>query len=144
MKLSTKCRYGLRAAVEIARQYGKAPVKRKDIARKEGISSSYLENILLVLRNRKIVETARGVNGGYVLCRPPSAVSVLEIVSALEGPLAIVDCVDDPDGCRKAGRCVTRAVWCELAGTIRASLTKITLQELLDREKKTGSLEYSI
>jgi Rrf2 family protein len=144
MKLSTRCRYGLRAAVEIARQYGKAPVKRKDIARKEGISSSYLENILLVLRNRKIVETARGVNGGYALCRPPSAVSAYEIVSALEGPLAIVDCVDDPDGCLKSGRCVTRPVWCELAETIRVQLQKISLQELLDREKKTGSLEYSI
>ena len=144
MKLSTKCRYGLRAAVEIARQYGKTPVKRKDIALKEGISSSYLENILLVLRNRKIVETARGVNGGYELCRPPSVVSAYEIISALEGPVTIVDCVDEPEGCRKSGRCVTRGVWVELAGSIRASLEKITLQELLDREKKTGSLEYSI
>jgi Rrf2 family protein len=144
MKLSTKCRYGLRAVLEIARKYGKAPVKRKDIARKEGLSSSYLENILLILRNRKIVETTRGVNGGYVLCRSPAAVSAYDIVSALEGPLAIVDCVDDPQGCSKSGRCVTRAVWCELAGVIRESLKKITLQELLDREKKTGSLEYSI
>ena len=144
MKLSTKCRYGLRAAVEIARQYGRAPVKRKDIARKESISSSYLENILLVLRNRKIVETARGVNGGYVLCRPPSAVSAYEIISALEGPLSIVDCVDNPEACKKSGRCVTRPVWSELAETIRGSLTRITLQELLDREKKTGASEYSI
>ncbi|MBN2188802.1 MAG: RrF2 family transcriptional regulator [Chitinispirillaceae bacterium] len=144
MKLSTKCRYGLRAALEIARQYGRAPVKRKEIARKEGVSSSYLENILLVLRNRKIVKTARGVNGGYVLCRPPSAVSVFEIVSALEGPLSIVDCIDEPAGCRKSGRCLTRPVWRELAETIRESLRKISLQELLEREKKAGSLEYSI
>lgn len=144
MKLSTRCRYGLRASVEIARQYGKAPVKRKDIAKKEGISSSYLENILLVLRNRKIVETARGVNGGYVLCRPPAAVSVYEIVSALEGPFAIVDCVDEPAGCKKSGRCATRTVWCELAGAIRESLKKNSLQELIDRERKKGVSEYSI
>jgi Rrf2 family transcriptional regulator, cysteine metabolism repressor len=144
MKLSTKCRYGLRAAIEIARQYGKSPVKRKDIARKEGISSSYLENILLILRNRKIVETARGVNGGYVLSRPPSGVSAYEIVSALEGPLAVVDCVDEPMSCKKSARCVTRSVWCDLAEAIRGSLKKTTLQELLDREKKAGSLEYSI
>jgi Rrf2 family cysteine metabolism transcriptional repressor len=144
MKLSTKCRYGLRAVLEIARHYGKAPVKRKEIARKEGISSSYLENILLVLRNRKIVETARGVNGGYVLCGPPSSVSVFEIVSALEGPLCIVDCVDEPARCRKAVRCVTRPVWCGLSETIRESLRKISLQELLERERKAGSFEYSI
>ena len=60
MKLSTKCRYGLRAVLEIARKYDKSPAKRKDIANKEGISPSYLENILLVLRNHKIVETTTG------------------------------------------------------------------------------------
>ncbi len=144
MKLSTKCRYGLRAVLEIAREYGKTPAKRKVIAGKQGISSSYLENILLVLRNHKIVETTRGVNGGYVLCRPPSAVSVYDIVNALEGPLTIVDCVDDPHGCNKSGRCVTRTVWCEVAGAVHGVLKGISIQELLEREKKTGSLDYSI
>ena len=144
MKLSTKCRYGLRAVLEIARKYGKAPAKRKDIARKEGLSSSYLENILLVLRNQKILETTRGVNGGYVLCRPPSAISAYEIVNALEGPLAVVDCVEDPHLCDKSGRCVTRTVWCEVACAVHDVLKKISLQDLLDREKKAGSLEYSI
>jgi Rrf2 family transcriptional regulator, cysteine metabolism repressor len=144
MKLSTRCRYGLRAALEIARKYGKTPAKRKDIAKKEAISSSYLENILLVLRNHKIVETTRGVNGGYVLCRPPAAISVYDIVNALEGPLSIVDCVDNPQVCNKQGRCVTRSVWCELSASMRKVLEKITLQGLLDKEKKSGSLDYSI
>ena len=144
MKLSTKCRYGLRAVLDIARKYGKSPAKRKDIAKKEGISSSYLENILLVLRNHKIVETTRGVNGGYVLSRPPSAISTYEIVDALEGPLSLVDCVDDPQGCEKSGRCVTRTVWCEAAKAVREVLKKISLQELLDREEKTGPLDYCI
>ena len=144
MKLSTKCRYGLRAVLEIARKYDKTPAKRKDIANKEGISPSYLENILLVLRNHKLVETTRGVNGGYVLSKPPSEISAYEIVSALEGPLSFVDCVDEPQGCEKSGRCVTRTVWCEAAKAVREVLEKVTLQELLDREKKTGSLDYSI
>jgi Rrf2 family cysteine metabolism transcriptional repressor len=144
MKLSTKCRYGLRAVLEIARKYGKAPAKRKDIAKKEGLSGSYLENILLVLRNHKIVETTRGVNGGYVLSRPPAAISAYEIVNALEGPLSVVDCVDNPHGCDKTGRCATRVLWCELAGAMRDVLTKTSLQELLDKEKKSGSLDYSI
>jgi Rrf2 family cysteine metabolism transcriptional repressor len=144
MKLSTKCRYGMRAAVEIARHYGKAPVKRKEIARKESISSSYLENILLILRNRKIVETARGVNGGYVLCRPPSSISAFEIVDALEGPLSVVECIEEPVRCGKSGCCATRQVWCGLAASVRESLQRISLQELLDRERRSGSLEYSI
>ena len=144
MKLSTKCRYGLRAALDIARRYGKAPAKRKDIAKREGLSSSYLENILLVLRNRKIVETTRGVNGGYVLTRQPSEVTVYEIANALEGPLCIVDCVEKPKGCEKAGECITRLVWCELAAAVRKVLDSITLQDLLDKEKKLGLSDYSI
>jgi Rrf2 family transcriptional regulator, cysteine metabolism repressor len=144
MKLSTKCRYGLRAALEIARNFGKSPAKRKDIARKEELSSSYLENILLVLRNQKIIETTRGANGGYVLCRPPSAISVYEIVAALEGPLSIVDCVDGPDLCKQAGKCTTRSVWCELSAAIRGVLQNMTLQDLLDKENRPRAGDYSI
>jgi Rrf2 family transcriptional regulator, cysteine metabolism repressor len=144
MKLSTKCRYGLRAIVDIARAYGKNPAKRKDIAKKQGLSSSYLENILLILRNYKIVETTRGVNGGYDLCRAPSNITVYEIINALEGPISLTECVDAPASCDRAGSCATRFVWCELAGAMRSVLSKITLQELLDREKKSGVTDYAI
>ena len=144
MKLSTKCRYGLRAIVDIARAYGKNPAKRKDIAKKQEISSSYLENILLILRNYKIVETTRGVNGGYVLSRAPSNITVYEIINALEGPLSLTDCVDEPASCNRTSSCATRFVWCELAGAMRSVLSKITLQELLDREKKSGVTDYTI
>lgn len=144
MKLSTKCRYGLRAVLDISRKYGKTPAKRKDIAKRENLSPSYLENILLVLRNSKIVETTRGVNGGYVLTRQPSSITVYEIVNALEGPLTIVDCVEKPKGCERAGACITRLVWCEVASAVRKVLEGITLQSLLDKEKKMGLSDYSI
>jgi Rrf2 family transcriptional regulator, cysteine metabolism repressor len=144
MKLSTKCRYGLRAVVDIAFEYGRNPAKRKEIAKKEGLSSSYLENILLVLRNHKIVETTRGVNGGYVLCRAPSEITAFDIVNALDGPLSFVDCVEKPTSCKRNERCVTRTVWCELAGSVRSALSKITLQDLLDREKKSVAADYAI
>jgi Rrf2 family cysteine metabolism transcriptional repressor len=143
MKLSTKCRYGLRAVVDIARYYGKGPAKRKDIAKKENLSSSYLENILLVLRNHNLVETTRGVNGGYVLSRQPSEITAYDIVNALEGPLSLVDCVNKPNQCRRSDDCVTRIVWKELAGALRSTLSAITLQELLDREKKSAA-DYAI
>jgi Rrf2 family protein len=144
MKLSTKCRYGLRAVVDIGRKYGKSTCKRKDIARREGLSSSYLENILLVLRNHKIVETSRGVNGGYALCRQPAEISAYDVVAALEGPLSVVDCVEKKSRCKKADDCVSRTVWCELAEAIRKVLQKISIQDLLDREKSKKDVEYSI
>ena len=143
MKLSTKSRYGLRAAVEIAKSYGSGPAKRKNIAAAQDISDSYLENILIVLKNCRIIETSRGVNGGYVLCRSPKDISVLEIVNALEGPLDLVDCVASEKACLKTKTCATRTVWKELADSFQTILGKLTLQDLLERE---GALtpSYSI
>ena len=66
MKLSTKCRYGTRAVMEIARCYKESPIKRKDIAKNQNISDSYLENILISLKNAGIIDTIRGANGGYL------------------------------------------------------------------------------
>ena len=144
MKLSTKSRYGLRAVVQIAKSYGVAPSKRKDIASIQGLSISYLENILIVLKNSRIIDTTRGVNGGYVLCRQPSAVSVLDVVNALEGPLNLVECVDSPAECENAETCAARTVWKELVECWRERLGKLTLQDLLDREHAICNSNYAI
>jgi Rrf2 family transcriptional regulator, cysteine metabolism repressor len=145
MKLSTKARYGLRAAIEIAKTYNAAtPAKRKDIAANQQISDSYLENILIVLKNNRIVDTTRGANGGYVLCREPATISVFEIVTALEGPLDLVECVGSTKCCEKTATCVTRTVWKELADQWRAMLEKISLQDMLEREKSLQGNSYSI
>ena len=129
MKLSTKARYGLRAITEIAKSYGGAPAKRKEIAEKQGLSDSYLENILIVLKNIRIIETTRGSNGGYVLCRAPSEISVLEIVEALEGPLELVECVSSSKNCEKSNRCSARMVGASYR-LWRKSLSAKTLQDL--------------
>jgi Rrf2 family protein len=134
MKLSTKSRYGLRAAMEIAKSYGAAPAKRKNIAAAQDISDSYLENILIVLKNSRIIETSRGVNGGYVLCRAPKDISVLEIITALEGPLDLVECVRSETVCCKVPTCAARTVWKELADSFNTILGRLSLQDVLDRE----------
>lgn len=144
MKLSTKARYGLRAITEIAKFYGGAPAKRKEIAERQGLSDSYLENLLIVLKNIRIIETTRGSNGGYVLCRAPSEISVLEIVEALEGPLDLVECVSSSKSCEKSDRCSSRMVWRELSELWRKSLSSKTLQDLLDQENAAQSLDYCI
>ena len=143
MKLSTKSRYGLRAILEIAKN-GATPAKRKDIASSQAISDSYLENILIVLKNNRLIETSRGVNGGYVLTRKPSEISILEIVNALEGPLDLVECVGAPSGCRKSEACAARTVWKELADSWHQTLSSLTLQELLDREMAICCSSYEI
>ena len=144
MKLSTKSRYGLRAVIEIAKTFGSAPAKRKNVAAQQGISDSYLENILIVLKNNRIIETTRGVNGGYVLSRPPREITVLEIVDSLEGPIDIVDCVTSNSVCSKTDTCATRTIWKEIADAWKSILGKITLQDVIEREERLYSPTYSI
>jgi Rrf2 family cysteine metabolism transcriptional repressor len=144
MKLSTKARYGLRAVIEIARQFGGAPSKRKDVAVAQDISDSYLENILIVLKNSKIIETTRGANGGYVLCRHPSEITVLEVVDALEGPLNLVECVDSPESCKKSDSCCTRDIWKMMSESWKSTLDKISLQDVIEKGNEKKCLNYCI
>ncbi|MFP4164895.1 MAG: RrF2 family transcriptional regulator [Chitinispirillaceae bacterium] len=135
MKLSTKCRYGLRAVLQIA-EAGDRPSKRRDIAAEQNLSDSYLENILIMLKSEGIISTTRGVKGGYVLGRDPSSITLLEIVTALEGPLDLVDCVGDSKVCGKSLDCVARSVWQELSASWNKTLGGITLKDLLERKKR--------
>lgn len=136
MKLSTKCRYGARAIIEIAKNYRDKPVKRKIIVKNQDISDSYLENILISLKNSGIVGSIRGTNGGYVLRRSPSEITFLEIVNALEGSISPVECVNNPSVCTRVDICSTRGVWKSLNQVQEKLLSSITIQELIDKEKK--------
>lgn len=144
MKLSTKSRYGLRAVIEIAKSYGSTPAKRKIVASSQGISDSYLENILIVLKNSRIIETTRGVNGGYILSRAPKDISVLEVIDALEGPIDIVDCVSSSGICSKTDTCAARTIWKELADSWKSILGNLTLQDLIEREETLFTPMYAI
>lgn len=144
MKLSTKTRYGLRAVVEMAKWYGMAPAKRKEIAKAQGLSDSYLENILIILKNSRIVGTTRGANGGYVLTRSPEQITVLEVINALEGTLELVDCVADEMSCDRTETCVERTVWRELTLAWNATLGNLTLRDLLNREQALYAATYAI
>jgi len=144
MKLSTKARYGLRAVIEIARQFGGTPSKRKDVAVAQDISDSYLENILIVLKNSKIIETTRGANGGYVLCRHPSEITVLDVVNALEGPLNLVECVDSPESCKKSDNCCTRDIWKMMSESWKSTLGNISLQDVIENDNEKKCLNYCI
>lgn len=135
MKLSTRCRYGTRAMVEIARHYNRGPTKRKDISRAQDISEGYLENILSLLRSRNYVSTVRGAGGGFVLEKPPAEIKLLDIVLALEGTISPVDCLEKPEVCEKIHRCVARKAWRKLYDAQVQALSEITLQDMLDMEE---------
>ena len=108
MKLSTKGRYGLRAAVALAMYAKDEPVSISTIAAREELSESYLEQLFAKLKKAGLVHSIRGTNGGYQLSRPAEDISVGDVLRALEGNMVIVDCPDSESQCAKYGSCVTK------------------------------------
>ncbi len=133
MKISTKGRYGLRTLMDISIHQANGPVNLNDIAERQGISSKYLWQIVNLLKTAGLVRGTRGPKGGYVLLRNPSEITMLDVIQILEGPISLVECVDDPDFCDRMESCVTHSVWEEISQAIRATLQKMTLAEILRR-----------
>src|SRR5579864_4656227 len=134
MRVSSKAHYGLRMMTEFARAYGKGPLSIAEVARVEHLPLAYLEQLAGQLRRGGLVESTRGVHGGYSLTRPPETISVLEVVHALEGEVAPVECVstDYVTGtCVREGECASRGLWQRLKESIDAVLRQATLAELI-------------
>lgn len=134
MKISTKGRYGLRVMVELAKRYGQGPVLAETIAVSQDISGKYIHVLVGGLRTAGLIRTARGPSGGYELTRSPSSVTALDVVSALEGRTAPVNCVIDISCCRRARGCATRDLWREVAAAIDGVLSGATLEQLAAKQ----------
>lgn len=133
MKLSTRARYGLIAAVDLACSFGEGPVSLPQLAKEQGVSEAYLEQLLRNLKKDGIVETVRGVQGGYSLSRAPKDITVEEVLSSLEGSTALVDCVGTvPTGCEKACVCSARPLFLKLQKEINEVLSATSIQDLAD------------
>ncbi len=134
MKLSARGEYGMRVMLELASNHGRGPVSLAQIARTEGISLSYLEQLIAVLRRHGLVESARGAKGGYTLARTPDRIRVGEVVRALEGPIEPVSCVaqgGNAAACDRQSQCAARAMWERLRDSITETLDAVTLEDLL-------------
>ena len=132
MKVSTKTRYGLRAMVELARNYQNEPVKRIVLSENQGIPLPYLENILTSLRIAGLIRTKRGANGGLILNAQPESINLLTIFNILEGSLAPVSCMEDAETCQRSQTCPTIKVWEQLKEAQEKVLRGITLADLLE------------
>lgn len=130
--------------IELARRYDKGPVTRKNISQAQDISKAYLENILITLREKKLIATMRGANGGFALQSPPSKITALQIVNALEGSLAPVECLDTTALDEKAVACPARKVWKKLYDAEVKVLSEISLQDILDEDKSSTASQYMI
>lgn len=142
MKLSTKGRYGLRAALDLALHAEEEAVALSQVADRQGISINYLEQLIAKLKKAGIVNSIRGAQGGYILARSADRISVGEILRALEGDLTPVDCSEIINGntsCSNSDQCVTKYVWKRISDSINDAVDGIMLSELVLESRKVNS-----
>jgi Rrf2 family protein len=140
MRISTKGRYALRLMIDLAEHDDGSFIALRDVARRQEISKKYLEQIIPILNRSDVLQTSRGVQGGYRLARKPEQYTVGEILRLSEGSLSPVACVEDGAvQCPRSGECASLPIWQGLDRVIREYLDSITLQDILDREQNSGS-----
>jgi Rrf2 family transcriptional regulator, iron-sulfur cluster assembly transcription factor len=132
MKLTTKGRYAVTAMLDLALHYDKGAVTLADIARRQGISLSYLEQLFAKLRRSGLVDSVRGPGGGYNLATAPSKVTVAEIIVAINENIDATKCGGEKN-CDGDQPCMTHQLWEELSGRIYEFLDGITLADLVSR-----------
>ncbi|MBV9859305.1 MAG: Rrf2 family transcriptional regulator [Alphaproteobacteria bacterium] len=135
MRLSTKGRYAVMAMVDLARHSGGAPVSLADIAGREEISLSYLEQLFAKLRRGGLVKSVRGPGGGYLLARGRDDTRISDIILAVDEPIRATRCAPGgPIGCRgDRSRCLTHDLWEELGNQIHLYLTSVSLGDVCER-----------
>jgi Rrf2 family protein len=120
--------------VDLALNYGQEPVVLSAVARRQQISEQYLEQLIGPLKVAGLVRSVRGPNGGFMLAKSPSVISISQIIRAVEGSTALVECVDDPQACSRADDCLTRRVWVKATEAVNNVFGSITLQGLIDKK----------
>lgn len=129
MKLSSKARYGVYAAVELAKNYNETDVVPVSVlAQKTGVTEKYLEQILALMKKADIVVATRGAGGGYKLADTPSKITVGQVLRAVEDNLEIVDCLHK--NCSAKCNCVSRNLWAKLYEHINVYLDTVSLKQL--------------
>ncbi len=140
MKLSSKTEYAILALLELGQRYGKGFVLSRDIANCRDIPESFIERILLTLKNGGIIVSVRGANGGHCLAKDPGEISVREITEMFEGSLAPIDCVNERISsvsacCSVEASCVLKDLWKKMYDAMLESIENITIKDLVTQER---------
>lgn len=139
MKLSTRSRYGLRAMLVLALHNGDEPVMTKEIADRQNLPVSYLEQLMLALRKAGLVVATRGAKGGYMLSRSSREISLAQIVEVLEGPLDIADCADVPSCVLDPSACALKDVFSKANKALFDVFNDVSLEDLAENQKLCGA-----
>lgn len=133
MELNTKGRYAVMAMADLAKYGGGISVPLSAIAERQRLSLDYLEQLFLKLRRAGLVESTRGRLGGYQLARAPDAITVAEIMAAVEEDTRMTRCAPGSEGgCIEGKRCLTHGLWDALGEHIEAFLAVVSLKDIID------------
>ncbi len=131
MKITAKSRYALRILLDLAASGKDGPRTIKEIAASQGISEKFVSRIAVPLRRAGLVSTERGVKGGLRLARFPKKITLLDVVTATDGPLALVHCLARPGVCKRQGRCAAEKAWAGVNDALSAALRRTTLADVV-------------
>ena len=134
MRLTTKGRYAVTAMLDLAIHHGEGPITLADIAQRQGISLSYLEQLFSRLRKKELVSSVRGPGGGYTLGRDAGEISVAEVITAVDENVDTTRC-GGAHNCQDNQKCLTHELWHDLSDRIHDYLSRISLGDLMRRRE---------
>ena len=139
LKMSSKGLYGIKALYELAQSYGNETLNIREISRRHNMPVPFLEQVLHRLKQKGLVKSRRGINGGYQLSRPPGTITIGDAVRALEGPIALCEClISDKTGltAEKETHCVTSNIYRKLGEMVENAFDSFTLLDLSEENVK--------
>ncbi len=122
--------------LDVALHCREGPVHLKDIARRQQVSKKYLEHLTSRLQAAGLLRSIRGTRARTSLGRPPSEIRLSEIFQVLEGPFALLECVDSPEPCPRSSNCATRDIWTRMGQLLSAFLESMTLENLCSQQRE--------
>ena len=136
MKLSTRSRYGTRMMLDLAQHYNEGPVQLGEIANRQGLSVKYLEQLIIPLKKANFIKSIRGSKGGHMLAKPPSKITIGQIVKVLEDGIELSNCLESTDVCNRSPSCLTRGIWREATKAMYGKLNSINLSKAIRTGKR--------
>ncbi len=136
MRMNTRACYAIRLMADIAKHSAEGrPVSLKDVAGRQGLPKLYLSQLALALRNSALVKSVWGNKGGFLLARAAEAITLLDIVETVDGPVGVMDCVLDPNFCNRVKSCDCFNTFCVINREIVDTLKRVTLRDVVEREQ---------
>ncbi len=143
LRITNGCDYAIRAMLYLASLPEGGGALSDDIAKSQDIPTSFAAKILRRLARAELLRSSRGVRGGFSLAREASNITLLDIVEAIEGPLALTACTPNPDACHLSDNCPANGVWTQVQEAMAEILKSATLEAMVSAPRKNGKALYT-